>query len=264
MQIYAKRGLIPPGTPRINWSNQLSNGLTGAYLPSAHSNLGKIYDLTGLGATLVVQSAARYIPTREGMALRSTAASTGAFATASTAQQPTTQGSIFWRGYHTANASANTIIAGVSFANTDTTPFDGLELFTASGGFVQATSNVAGVQVAAGNGTVVINVLQDWGLSATTGGSLLLYGNGIQVATNAMSAGSITYSTPQMQIGTYMPQPTRLTNVVSFVTYTWNRALTALEQSSLHYDPYQLLIFPDDDIMATLDGVGILFAQACL
>jgi hypothetical protein len=84
-----------------------------------------------------------------------------------------------------------------------------------------------------------------------------LYVNGVLASNDATlgTTGTISYGTnPQMTIGGTSNAGQNAANARHLVGYTWNRVLSATEALSLHRAPYQLLVFPDDEILMRFNG----------
>lgn len=243
------RTQLGQGKPRINWSHPLAQGLIGCYVPGWCGNT--IYNLVGIGGDLVVQSGAAYANTQDGRALDSSASNSLAFVTAPPTMQPAV-GSAFWRGNLKAAVSVSNIdLMGLTFTNSDTTPFDAFTIGWSSGSQLFGSGNIGGAQANATQAATVttpsgmINV----GMTIAPSDNTRLYVNGVQTATAATGAGTISYGTPQICLGGYAPVATRIANAQSVVGYLWKRTLTAGEMLALHFAPYAFLIFPDDDLL---------------
>jgi hypothetical protein len=243
--IGARNRLDPSMAPQVDWSNPITVGLTGAYLPGRAS--GTLYDMSGLGASPKCGTSGVFKPTQEGFALDTSAqgAGQGCNAVATAAQQPTKQASVFWRGVLLGTPTSNEYVFGVEFGDGNTTPFDACDLTYTSGGQIAGATNTSGTSQSL-TGNITVGALMD---AATTvdlliAGTASLYVNGtLQSRTSALS-GTITYGTnPQLEMGGTSSAGQNASNARHLVGYTWNRTLSDAEVLSLHYEPYQLLIF---------------------
>jgi hypothetical protein len=238
--------------PRVDLRHPLAYGLTGVYLPGRGSRT--LYDLLGKGASPVCGTSGVFKPTQEGFALDTSAqgAGQGCNAVATAIQQPTKTASIFWRGVLLGTPAANEYVFGVEFGDGNTTPFDAYDLVYLSTGTLQGSCNTAvggsfgAVWTAPPTNTIIDAAVT---VDVATAGDMLLYGNGAQQAVSSPGTGTITYGTnPQLQMGGTSSAGQSAANARHLVGYTWNRALSAVEVMSLHIDPYQLFVWPEDEI----------------
>lgn len=242
---------IKPGLPIIDWGNELSLGLTGAYLPGLGSK--KVMDLSGVGANLVCGTGNKWVPTPEGMALDQSAqvSGQGCFAVATKAQQPTTTATAFWRGILLGTPAANEYIFGVTFQDGSAAPFNAYTLVYMSAGQVQAS---AGTQVGAGQWAVgmsaPVNVPTDYAVVMNLiSGDFFGYMNGAEIGTNAIvPPDKLDYGVnPQLTLGG--TSSSAGANVRHLVGFTWNRVLSPSELEDMHLNPYQLFLFPQDRLL---------------
>lgn len=255
-----RRSGLRRGVPRIDRQNPLAVGLTGAYLPGLRS--ARVQDFSGVGVSPICGTSTAFINTFEGIALDTSAqgAGQGCNGIATAAQQPTQTASVFWRGILLGTPSSNEYLFGVEFGDGSATPFDAYDLVYLSSGSLQGSCNTAVGGSFAASWTPPTNTVID---AATTvdvvnTGDMIIYGNGIQQAVSSPGAGTITYGTnPQLQIGGTNNAGQSAANARHLVCYTWNRALSAADIISLHINPYQLFIFPQDEIFDFLGGKSL-------
>lgn len=262
----SKRGFLAPGIPRINWDLPITTGLLGCYVPSAFAGTRKIYNLAaraGGSSALALLSAASYANTREGTALQSTVTNGMASVTCPVSMRPTQTCSLYYRGQNIASISTNApVFFGVTFTNANTGPyyafaigsgvtgFNDIGLYFNRAGTFDSTSTsatlTAGQTISAG-GTFVTG-------SAAT---MRFYYNGALFENRQPLSGDITYgATPLLVLGGLGAMDTTShVNGTSSLGCMWNRALSASEMASMHVDPYQFLVWPEDDILATIVGV---------
>jgi hypothetical protein len=110
------------------------------------------------------------------------------------------------------------------------------------------------------NQLVLPNVYQSWAMSGVTG-TATQYSNGVFDTTfsgfvsdnGAVTNGQIMYNTASINSG-----QTFGNSINGFVYYfaMWGRAISASEALLLHEDPYCFLIYPEDEMFATLIGAA--------
>jgi hypothetical protein len=177
----------------------------------------------------------------------------GCSAVAPLAQQPPTTASIFWRGVLLGTPAANEYIFGVEFGDGSAAPFDAYDLVYLSSGLIQGSCNTAAGGSFAANTSVTTNIAMEDAVTvdAAVSGALTLYTNGALASSTAiLTTSTISYGTnPQMEIGGTSNAGQNAANARHLVGYTWNRTLSAAEVLSLHRAPYQLLVFPEDEML---------------
>jgi hypothetical protein len=253
-----RRGWIPPGQPRIDWNNPISNGLVGAYLPSA--SLGpNIYDLTGLGPPLALTSGTTYAPGRDGTGLFGNATGEGAFAAPSSAQMPSTTASVFTRvTFASSNPSANVTI-GVTNVNSGFSGANGFDIdFDSFGDVFAECSTSTGTFSSTTLGSFNTGDTNSYSLSLKAGGNLTFYSDGSLIDTTATTGTSIDYGSggnaAQTAIWRVNADFVRNPNMTCYVMLLWNRVLSDQEHRWLGQNPYGLFVFPDDELFATQVG----------
>ena len=252
------RRRLAPGIPRINPRNDLAYGLTGAYIPGLGS--GSIFDLSGKGVSPTCGTSLAFVNTQEGRALDTSAqgAGQGCNGIATSAQQPTKTASCFWRGVLLGTPTTNEYLFGVTLGDGNTSPFAACVLTYANNGQISGGTNVGGTTLHSVAATVSANAVLDAALTVdmTANSIMSIYANGA-LASNDATIGSTTigYGTnPQLTIGGTSNAAQNACNARHLVGYTWNRALSATEVAALHDNPYQLFIFPQDNLLQTVRG----------
>ena len=241
------RRTIGGGVPRIDWSNPLTDGLIGCYVPGVTGG----YNLTGLGANLTPGSAGNaFVTTKEGAAW-TTASASGGFSTASApAAWKTGNATLYMRGYNSSTTNANYIF-GV-FYGTGTNPYYVVSIGVpnASPNVLQAQWNTGGTYTTGSNSTKSPGTFFSYGATFAVGGNVLSYLNGVQAASNSFGA-SAPNNTGTDTLSLFTTQPIDL---LINIALAWNYPLTAAQVAALDADPYQFLIWPEDEIFALLKG----------
>ena len=236
---------------RIDTSNPLAYGLTGAYLPGRGSKT--LYDLSGKGASPVCGTSGVFKPTQEGFALDTSAqgGGQGCNAIATSIQQPAKNASLFWRGALLGTPASNEYVFGVEFQDGSTAPFDAYDLVYLSAGTLQASVGTVAAGTFAVTWAAPTGVVIDAALTAdlAVAGGMDMYGNGAHIGSSAIiTTNVIDYGTnPQLEMGSTNNVGQAAANARHLVGYTWNRTLSATEVMSLHMNPYQLFTWPEED-----------------
>lgn len=247
---------LPSGIPSVDWTNPLTQGLVGVYVPAAWKQSRIIYDLASVGADLTVVSAVYQSGKCTGLYANGATSPNGAFAAPSVAQSGVKAASVFWRGVGLATPGNTATFAGISQGNAAFTGNDGWGLIT-NGSLQLNAGCTIGASVFNG-GSVFYSLNQEFSMGASfvPGGSMLTYVNGKLVDTTAISAGSFTYNAAPVSIGyeAHTDLTNRISFVDTFVEFLWNRGLSAQEHTDLVDDPYQFLLYPEDDLLAMISG----------
>lgn len=255
-----RRVWLPGSIPRIDWNNELTLGLKAFYVPGACCN-GFVYNLTGLGGNLQMASASAYDIKPEGKVQKSIVASSYAAATTPAAFKFTDNITLYWRGYNLGSSIVNSAnLIGVEFDNANTTPSTSYVI----GNAIQVVQDIALLWAnggAQGFSTNSIATLAGQRYSVTgtfsVAGNATLYSAGKQIDATVYGGSSPTYaSTSQISMGGFVGDPSRATNCSAICGGIWNRILKANEISSLDKDPFQFLIFPEDDMMDMMVGIA--------
>jgi len=254
--------------PRVDWSNPLTDGLIGCYLPGTLQGIPIVGPKLsqgdgGPGSRVVL---------KEGYAYRSntTGSNTGLITTAPAAYTGSAF-SCYWRGrINGAPGDTFPSLIGVTYTNSDTNPFYGRMIAGDSSDYlaIGCRWNNAGTLASP---TTAIDVTGSYGaqpfsLCGTflTGGNSILYKNGVSAASDAFGAGAPSFSGPQLFINQYVPGTPRTVNADCSLALFWNRQLSASEVLQLDKNPYQFLIYPEEDMLVTLVGaaaVSVLEAE---
>ena len=236
--LLPKRRTTQPQTPvGIDWSNPMTRGLIGAYLPC-----GSYANLVGIGGTLTpLTTPPATIISPIGSAFAHLSGSSALYAPVyGTPFTTSTNGySIFWAG-QVISASVvgpyNSLILGICYGNADTPPYIsyGLE------------SNNTGIYAGAGsNGGITSPISRVQGATYTIGasfdtaGNVMTYNKGILV--ESINYGAIPFSTSAtLAFGGYIGDSSRSPNVNSALGLVFNRVLTAVEHTMIAANPWQL------------------------
>jgi hypothetical protein len=255
--------LLGTGIPIVNRAHPLARGQLAAYVP-AMAPSGKIINLARPGSgDLVTRGTASYLKmTPEGPGLNSTVNNSGAWGPAPASFQQANNVSVFARGLFLGNANNNQVcpFICVTYSTTVTPPYIAYGVgsgpqslsgsllgsigcfYTAGGG---AGFQSYGGSVAPTSGAM-LSAGGSWGSAA---GSNKVYANGVQNALAGSQAPTFTYSSPQINLGIWSPDPSdasRISLIVITVAYIWSRVLTDGEMRHLDANPYALLLFSSD------------------
>lgn len=275
-QILKPRGWRQPVGPQmVDRTHPLARGLLACYLPTPWHGLT---NLVGTGNDLTLQPSGGYSVTGSGVGVSGTAASMGSSAVANAAVQITGECSLFWAGTFTGTpGTSNSTLMGVSATNNDTAPFDAWEMVVNGGKpnyiymqYNNAGSNASWVWTTA-------RVVADYGrpvnyLLTCSAAALNLYYNGIDQGAGVTNGGSAyagtqTYTTPLVQFGAYIAQPTRYIGGHSAFGLFYNRKLTPQESIWLSMEPYAMLS-PARAMLGArplvIPGSTLLFAQTVM
>lgn len=253
MTIHKRRTVLPGGIPTINWSNPLTAGLLACYVPAAHTG-PRIYNLACSGGDLTLGAGATYIMTPEGQALNNTAADGGASGPCPTRWLASPYGSLYWRGYHTDTPTNTVALVGIQYTDSDIQPWEVFAIENRLGNILSAN-----VQVNFSNfdATTSFNAYFAWdrgSYAATfdnTNGLEQLFKNGdrLNITINGGASGWI-FINPTINLGYYSADNTRISNTYTLFGCIWNRVLTQGEVTAMDIDPYQFLVYPEDEILS--------------
>lgn len=253
--------------PRIDWTNPITAGLFACYVPSATGGR-KIPNLTGMGLDLTAESGATFFPSQEGQALTSNAATSGADITGiPVSVRPTSQMTLFWRGAKTNSSGGNNcVLMGISYSSPEGSPFfvNALCVNPGGGSGIVAQWNSSGTLSNGGTATITTtNKMASIMSTISLGGNSYVYVDGALKDTTATSAGTFSYSaTSNVNLANYQPVLSRITNANTMCGMMWNRQLSHAEAASISADPYQFLIYPEDEVFSHVQGTGIFFDAA--
>lgn len=255
-----------PSVPRINWNHPLAEGLLfyvydagGFYIDLVQNQLGKMQSGTTVASTGTYSLGAGIKwPGANNSGEIVFPVSNGAKALGATVPWSTACAT-----YYLAGASGVFVAAtGVSNTLGDTGPC-----------FLTNIVNNSTMSMAPDNGntipnftqTIASNTFQTWSASTNGTTSLNFYANGKldSSPTVASTTFSIASESPYVVInngvdgvtGGNSNGPGGLSGYLPYYA-AWNRVLTATDNWTLHNDPWSLLIFPEDDMFATLVGAS--------
>jgi hypothetical protein len=252
---------MPVGTDLgIDFTNALSNGLIGCWIPGAMGGV----DLTGASPTLKVNPNASFSGTPDGPSLLSTNASgqdsMQATATAPYKYTAASGGlSIYWRGLISAQivSGANSNICGIAYDNAGGSPY----LVAAIS--PQLGSQYPGMSCLWNTGSITFfniggivnnfNAMYSFGATfAGTGGNVVFYNNGVSAGSNAFAGSDpSTSATSQIIIGGDAYASSRTSNCLTNLCCFWNRALSAGEMMAMHLNPYAFVVSDEYDLPQT-------------
>jgi hypothetical protein len=250
--------------PRIDWTNSLTHGLVGCYLPGTFGGMP-----IGVGPTLARGDggAGSRVMTKEGYGYKTaTAATNTGFIGPAPTSFTGSAFSVYWRGVLLGTADDFTSLVGVTYTNADSDPFEVHSLCVDQG--VSATNISAQWNTAATYtlGTFVNTTSsrnKNIGLCGTflAGGNAVLYIGGVSVASDVFGAGAPTVSGPQIVINQYVPGTGRSPNATCNLVFFWNRQLLATEVLQLELSPHAFLIYPEEDMIALMVGAAAAAAD---
>jgi hypothetical protein len=248
---------VKPGIPRVNKSSPLSSGLIGAYLPGiCPSNL--VNDGAD-GPTLKYNAGHKLSQGIEGAGALSTATNAGLTGLCNPQFTTWNKCTLFWRGVQLGYTDDATY-CGITYDSASNSPVAVFFMYPAT-----ETSNKLTIGFNAGgsfqflnaNVGLSLNVVSDAAATADIPGDVIYaYVNGVQQGTRNFTSAYTVGSTAQFNIGFLSGYSSRVLNAITFASYIWNRALSANELVYLHTNPYNFLIWPDDDVFAELVGAA--------
>jgi hypothetical protein len=248
-------GIIKSGIPRIDWSNPLSFGLVGCYVPGVTGG----FNLAGLGGNLALGTGSTSKQTALGASVDTASANSQMQAVAPAAFTNWTFGaSLYWLGNKYGAATGNSDFVGIEYNTAGTSPFWFI-------GLVHTTNEARCVWNASGsyndtssagtfNAPVGINSLLG---TFQPSGNVVLYAGGIAKLTKTMASAPQIGAGAPITIGGYATAgATSWNNCSDNLVYIWNRPLSAAEALILDQDRFGLLIWPDDDLFGELVGAA--------
>lgn len=139
---------------------------------------------------------------------------------------------------------------GFTFATTDSSPFFTVGIGR-SGGLLESRVNTSVVSSSDASFSVV-------GLSLSAAGALKLYVDGLLTANTTGAPNPNWNSTAgtgsQLSFGYYDPSTSRILNMVGVMGLIFNRELSAGDMAALALNPGQILLWPEDDMIAMIVG----------
>lgn len=259
LPILQRRGQVKPygSIPRINWGHPLTFGLVTYVYDVGGFCVDLIGGSSGIFATATTVPRAA-TPFGSGYVYSSTS---GAIQTGPPAL------ALFANGTNNASVAPWSLVAGF-FVTTNPTGVGCIFGLSDTGGnnifsFSVATSTTVDFGTSNGiadmNGITVPNFISQYstlGMTAPTTSSAIGYFNGLNVASQTTSNATTC--------GAQVPTINTLTqsglsfngNYTGSVFYggAWNRSLSATEMLQMHFDPYSFLVYPEDEVSATLKG----------
>ncbi len=258
------------GVPRVNWQHPITEGLLAAYVPGAFFQ-GPFINLAapGYGDLVTRTGVAKLSMTPDGLGFDcSPAAAANSVASTNTPTrfQLASGMSAFirgkWVGYSGTNVPFN--LFGIEY---NAAPFWAWGIFAGPNTGNGSVVNSIAYTIDIGSTTFT----SDYGAAASPGNGNMfdaafigtpslptnpLYQNGIFQTNpsppNAMNANHYGSLSPVIALGD--PTSTRSGGSILTVAYMWNRLLSLPEITALHENPYMLLLWPEDSLMAEIVG----------
>jgi hypothetical protein len=244
---------VPTGDLAIDWTNPLTNGLIGCYVPGVNYGI----DVSCQAPTLTPDPSASAPGTmtvgREGPGLLSNVAGNALQAVATPTFKTWTEFSIYWRGYSLGDSGGGLgWLIGMTSSNTATGPFTivaidqngagaNWTLIWNTGG-TGPQSNVFTAAYPTGS----FSAGGTFRVSAATG-TVLGYQNGALATSSSVAFGAAApTSTASAQIllngWPITGFNSRFANAICYIGCFWNRVLSAEEMARLDREPYSFII----------------------
>jgi hypothetical protein len=240
-----------PGDYTIDWTNSLARGLIGCWLPGSMRGI----DLSGNAPEMTIESSGGiFDATAEGPGLSTTGTLTGMNVLAQPVHKSWTQATLYWRGYLIGVPAVHGVFIGISYTNTDTSPFVVLCIQYDSAASFGATGNNSGSFFGPAPFTTpptppaFVSMAVSWD---TVGGTVALYTNGAANGTGSLVGAPSTTANSYICINGWVPVNTRYDNAICNIACMWNRALTAAEIRALDLAPYQFIVPAESEMPVT-------------
>ena len=248
--------ILRPSIPRINWADPITFGLLGVYLPGILRGYGLLGPLLSNGG----DGPGAWGTTADGASLNSltSGANIGLITTTPLSWQGSPAYTVYFRGVIVGAGNSFGHALGLSYTNSDTNPYLACAISTDSSSWATAEgfANSGG----SGQTTAQVDISGHYGqmislsTSYNAATNLTFWVNGKIAAQSTAFGSAPSFGTSQILINQYVPTTSRSTNTKCNAGYFWRRELSQAEQTRLSLDPYCFLIFPEDEIMASLVG----------
>lgn len=251
----------PASLPIIDWSHPRSRGLIGCYFITSMG----LTNLTGFGGNLSPVGANTLKPGPAGWEGNSAGGGqNGWSATAPDSMKPTTAATLIWTGRVPTSPgapSSNPPFFGITYDGSDSSPYYAMGILNLGGGVTGLWDIGGGVNLAFGSAITVADRMQQYALTMKASGSAFLYIDGVQNATASAGTGSFTYTaTSAIQVHAHRTQIA--STVSSFLLgLIYNRDLSPAEILAGYENPYDILIFPEDMLIASIVGMASVAAR---
>lgn len=243
----------PHGQPVVRWGHPLAIGLVGGWIFSEGGGT-KIRSLICPQDDLTLGGDAVWARTASGLTLQCPASgtNTGASLTApSSLLKLTSACTLFWRGTINGNGllNQNPILAGMTFTNSNTSPFLAYTIGRSSSASAIAYSfdwNGTNVFYTTGailnSGDLLYGKPMSFCLTGSAGGPMTGYTNGrIADPIGTAASGNLTYGSPEFIVNWAIGSATNSCQEEASCVYVWRRVLTAAEILTVHNDPFQFV-----------------------
>jgi len=242
---------LPTGVPTIPASpvfvpgHALRTNMLACYLPGVYSGV----PVENTGPTLAdgAGGAGTITSTVEGPASQSSTlgAAKGLTATAPSAFKTWTNFTVYWRGLVIGAMDNFCPLVGVSSTNADVAPFFMLNVAGDNTGYAGIRSYYGDSSVGENTGgsdvTALFGQIVDFAATATVGGNVTFYVNGVSVGTGSLTTISTSDATAKIVVNQGIDATSRSPNTSVNMACFWDRALSAGEISGLHSNPYAFL-----------------------
>lgn len=268
------RGLVlPAGQPTIDWSNPITAGLVGCWVPTGEGGaVPVIRDLVTQQLMLPASGGGSIISSPLGMqAQDSSTTNVPNWSAAATAgQQPPSAFSVLWFGSIISNDNLgynNPALLACPFGDANDSPWyswgferatGGTDLwltYNFSGTYEQVTAPAVFPLASGAYEPLAPQAGYSFLGSVTSGGNGYIWGNGQLLVSTGAGSGSITYGTPSFVcVGSGFSGNNAGAGMC--LGLLWNRQLSPAESAQISADPTSILIFPEDRLFYSVVGAS--------
>lgn len=225
LKIVRYGNIKPPPGAQIDWGHPLAQALAGVFLASPQA----LSDAVS-GRAWILGSSSYF--TAEGY-FCGTGTNNGAYIPWSF-QSPDV--SVFWHGHFLGGSSTNPALVGVEHNISDQSPWCCLSLSWVNSNTLTIFGNNLGFF-----GSLSTSFYPTYNIPYTIAASTARYISINGVVVSESSRITPYYgATAVMDVGNYVPVPSRYTNTVTYCAYVWNRLLTRDELMWLSVEPYAM------------------------
>jgi hypothetical protein len=150
-------------------------------------------------------------------------------------------GSLCIRVQHLGNTGAYAPLGGVSYTNSNTSPYSAYQIGAdVTGTTILGSSNITSAQLRTSATAIVTGAISTYVLTFQGKGNLSFYRNGVLISTNSYSGTSILYGTPYLAMGFAGFNLTVSANMIFYGGRIYSRPLTLNETAIQHSNWYDL------------------------
>jgi hypothetical protein len=236
---------VIPANPVFAPGHALLTNMLACYLPGVYGGA----PVQGIGPTLAngAGGAGTVVTTVEGAASRSNTlgSAKGLIATAPSAFKTWTNFTVLWRGLLIGTGDNFCPVVGVSIGDTDVSPYFMLNVSSGASSHADEKSfygdATASETTASFDATSLYGKVVDFVATATVGGNVTFYANGVSIGTGSLTTISTSSSTSKIVVNQGIDTTSRSPNASVTMAAFWDRALSSTEVANLHSDPYGML-----------------------